>query len=203
MVHLLLTLQLVVKNAQMSLAKWFFALFPKIKKSAKLASHSGSELLPESSPSTPAAQLEDSAEWVQLRERHAGKTDYWNRRTNSTVWQVPAGVEAVWYGLRDEKGVLYFWHRDTHVSTYDLPPLPPGRGAAPPAQGGFQILGAVPSLLCRDLLHREQWSLVLPSTDHTARVGSDHFGAAHTGFFGVRALPCGLDYDQFPLCLLC
>ena len=31
-VHLLLTLQLVMKNAQMSLAKGFFALFPKIKK---------------------------------------------------------------------------------------------------------------------------------------------------------------------------
>ena len=74
LVHLLLTLQLVLKNALMILAKGFFALFPKIKKSAKLASHSGSALLPESSPSTPAAQLEVSVEWVRLRERHAGKT---------------------------------------------------------------------------------------------------------------------------------
>ena len=32
MVHLLLTLQLVMKSAQMSLAKWFFALFTNIKK---------------------------------------------------------------------------------------------------------------------------------------------------------------------------
>ena len=32
LVHLLLTLQLVMKNAQMSLAKGFFALFPKLKK---------------------------------------------------------------------------------------------------------------------------------------------------------------------------
>ena len=32
MVHLLLTLQLVMKNAQMSLAKGFFALFPHLKK---------------------------------------------------------------------------------------------------------------------------------------------------------------------------
>ena len=37
------------------------------------------------SPSTPAAQLEvaplpDSVEWVRLRERHAGKTYFWNRR---------------------------------------------------------------------------------------------------------------------------
>ena len=37
------------------------------------------------------------------------------------------------------------------------------------------------SLLCQDLLHREQRSLGLPSTWHTARVGSDQFGAAHSG----------------------
>ena len=51
-----------------------FRTFPQNKKSAKLASHSGSALLPKSSPSTPAAQLEVSVEWVRLRERHAGKT---------------------------------------------------------------------------------------------------------------------------------
>ena len=124
-VHLLLTLQLVLKNALMSLVKVFFALFPKIKKSAKLASHSGSALLPESSPTTPAAQLEVSVEWVQLRERKAGKSFYWNRRTRATVWKAPAGVEVVWIGERTEEGVHY-WHRDTRVSTYDLPPLPPG-----------------------------------------------------------------------------
>ena len=43
---------------QMGLVKGFFALFPKFQKSATLASHSGSALLPESSPSTPAAQLD-------------------------------------------------------------------------------------------------------------------------------------------------
>ena len=74
---------------------------------------------------------------------------------------------------------------------------------APPAQGGIQILGAVPSLLCRDVLHREQWSLVLPPTWHTAHVGSDPSSTAHTGIMGVRALPCGLDYDFFPLRLFC
>ena len=36
----------------------FFALFSQIKKSAKLGSHSGSELLSESSPSTPAAHVD-------------------------------------------------------------------------------------------------------------------------------------------------
>ena len=125
-VHLLLTLQLVLNNALMSLVKGFFRTFPQNKKSAKVASHSGSELLSESSPSTPAAQQEGSVEWVRLRERHAGKTYFWNRPTNSTVWQAPAGVEVVWYGERDEEGGIWYWHRDTRVSTFDLPPLPPG-----------------------------------------------------------------------------
>ena len=39
-----------------------FRTFPQNKKSAKLGSHSGSELLPESSPSTPAAQLKEEME---------------------------------------------------------------------------------------------------------------------------------------------
>ena len=59
-----------------------FRTFPKNKKSAHLGSHSGSELLPESSPSTPAAQREEEvevllavpiqlrtpAQWARLRE---------------------------------------------------------------------------------------------------------------------------------------
>ena len=105
--------------------KGVFHTFPQNKKSAKGASHSGSELLPESSPSTPAAQLEGSVEWVRLRERHAGKTYFWNRRTNSTVWRAPAGVEVVWYGEKDEEGGVWYWHRDTRATTFELPPLPP------------------------------------------------------------------------------
>ena len=61
----------------------------------------------------------------------------------------------------------------------------------------------MPSLLCRDFLHREHWSPVLLSTWHTARVTRDPDGTAHTGVMGVRALPCGLDYGQFPLRLFC
>ena len=102
-----------------------FRTFPQIKKSAKLASHSGSELPPHPSSSTAAAQLEGSVEWVRLREKHAGKTYFWNRRTNSTVWKPPPGVSVVWYGEKDEKGGVWFWHKDTRVSTFDLPPLPP------------------------------------------------------------------------------
>ena len=74
-----------------------------------LASHSSPRVPASASPSTPAAQLEvaplpDSIEWVQLREHYAGKTYYWNRRTDSTVWQAPAGVEVVWIGERNEEG---------------------------------------------------------------------------------------------------
>ena len=66
------------------------------------------------SPSTPVAQLEvaplpDSFEWVQLRDGNAGKTYYWNRRTNNTVWQAPAGVEVVWIGERNEEGGVWYW----------------------------------------------------------------------------------------------
>ena len=102
-----------------------FRTFPQIKISAKVASHSGSELLPESSPSTPAAQLEGSVEWVQLRDGNSGKTYYWNRRTFSTVWKPPPGVKVVWVGERNEEGGVWCWHRDTRVSTFDLPPVPP------------------------------------------------------------------------------
>ena len=123
----------------------------------------------------------------------------WNRRTRSTVWQAPAGVEVVWIGERNEEGGVRYWHRDTRVSTYDLPPLPPGRGAVPPAQGGIQILGAVPSLLCRDLLHRVQGSF------HVAHCSCWKRSLWYSSYrlMGVRALPCGLDYDQFPLRLSC
>ena len=44
------------------LGKGVFRTFPQNKKSAELGSHSGSELLPESSPSTPAAQLKEEME---------------------------------------------------------------------------------------------------------------------------------------------
>ena len=105
--------------------KGVFRTFPQNKKSAKVTSHSGSELPPHPSSSTAVAQLEGSVEWVRLREKHAGKTYFWNRRTNSTVWRAPAGVEVVWYGEKDEGGGVWFWHKDTRVSTFELPPLPP------------------------------------------------------------------------------
>ena len=111
--------------------KGVFRTFPQNKKSAKLASHSSPRVPAKVSPSTPAAQLEvapmlDSIEWVQLREHHAGKSFYWNRRTRASAWQPPPGVRVVWVGERNEEGGVYYWHRDTRVSTFILPPLPHG-----------------------------------------------------------------------------
>ena len=57
----------------MSLVKGFFRTFPQIKKSAKVTSHPGSELPPHSSSWTAAAQLEDSVEWVRLKDDNSGK----------------------------------------------------------------------------------------------------------------------------------
>ena len=103
-----------------------FRTFPQNKKSAKVTSHPGSELPPHPSSSTPAPQLEVSVEWVRLKDDKSGKPYYWNRRTFSTVWKPPPGVKVVWNSARNEEGDRYFWHSDTRVSTFDLPPLPPG-----------------------------------------------------------------------------
>ena len=102
-----------------------FRTFPQNKKSAKVTSHSGSELPPHPSSSTAAAQLEDSVEWVRLKDDKSGKPYYWNRRSFSTVWQPPPGVKVVWNASKNEEGARYFWHTETRVSSYDLPPLPP------------------------------------------------------------------------------
>ena len=52
---LLRTIQLVIKKLWMRLDMWFFALFPKTKKSATQPPHWGSALPPHLSPWTPAA----------------------------------------------------------------------------------------------------------------------------------------------------
>ena len=57
---LLRTFQLVFLKLWMSLVKGFFALFPKIKKSAKLGPHSSPRVPTSASSPTLAAQLEDA-----------------------------------------------------------------------------------------------------------------------------------------------
>ena len=66
----------------------FFRTFPQLKKSAKLGSHSGSELLPESSPSTPAAHV-DALSGVELLAKFQQLSNQVENteRTFSSNWQ--------------------------------------------------------------------------------------------------------------------
>ena len=84
----LLHLQLVFVVSQMSLEKGFFRTFPRMKKSAKIGPRSGSELLPESSPSTPAAHV-DALSGVELLAKFQQLSDQVEatERTYSSNWQ--------------------------------------------------------------------------------------------------------------------
>ena len=95
--------------------KGVFRTFPKNKKSAKLASHSSQRVPAGASPSTPAAQLEDSVELVLLKDGNSGKPYYWNRRTRASAWKPPPDVKVVWFGERNEEGLVWYWH-GTRVS---------------------------------------------------------------------------------------
>ena len=35
-------------------------------------------------------------------------------------------IMVVWVGAQNAEGEVHFWHKDTRVSQFDLPPLPPG-----------------------------------------------------------------------------
>ena len=108
---LLLTLQLVLKNALMSLVKGFFALFTKIlKKVRSWLRTRGRHCSP--SRAHPRRLLSwrtrvecrDSVEWVVAqRNDNSGKPYCWNRRTLSAVWKPPPGVKVVWVGERNEE----------------------------------------------------------------------------------------------------
>ena len=91
----------------MSLVKGFFALFPKIKKSAKVTSHPGSELPPHPSSWTAAAQLEDSVEWVRLKDDNSGKpntgTDALGRLPGSH--RLASGLCGLAKGMRREGSI--------------------------------------------------------------------------------------------------
>ena len=65
------------------------------------------------------------AGWIQFRNP-TGKTQFWNRRTHSTSSNPPPGTKVVWVGERTEEGGVWYWHRVSRVSRFDLPPLPPG-----------------------------------------------------------------------------
>ena len=69
--------------------------------------------------------LPDSAEWVLFRATATCKPYNWNRRTNATAWKPPPVINVVWVCERTEGGGVWYWHKGTRASTYDLPPLPP------------------------------------------------------------------------------
>ena len=73
----------------------------------------------------PAGEPVDNVERVELYDNVKSKTYYWNRRSNETLWQPPVGIEVDWMGKQEEGGGVWYWHRRTRVSTFDLPPLPP------------------------------------------------------------------------------
>ena len=66
-----------------------------------------------------------STEWVLVRPPDIGKSYCWNRRTNSTTWVAPAGVEVVWVVGKSERGNVWCWNQVTGLTAHKLPPLPP------------------------------------------------------------------------------
>ena len=70
--------------------------------------------------------LPESVEWVQLRDEATSRPYFWNRRTRETKWKPPPGIRVVWVGVTTEGGGIWYWHKGTRASTYELPPLPPG-----------------------------------------------------------------------------
>ena len=69
----------------------FFRTFPQNEKSAKLGSHSGSELLPESSPSTPAAHVDTWVDgddvWIRI---DSVRGPFWKKLLSDHVqWHPP------------------------------------------------------------------------------------------------------------------
>ena len=72
-----------------------------------------------------AQLVPESVDWLQLCNP-TGKTNYWNCRSGKTAWNPPEGLEVVWVGVRDGEGEVYYWHKVSRASTYNLPPFPPG-----------------------------------------------------------------------------
>ena len=90
---------------------------------AQLGEHvSSSTLSAHQRPHAGDASHPNSPEWVQFIDM--GGLYFWNRRTRETARQPPAGVKVVSVGTMDEEGDYFYWHKETRVSTYVLPPLP-------------------------------------------------------------------------------
>ena len=95
--------------------------------SAKLGGHVSSSTLSAHQMARAGEPVDSvgSDEWVLMRSSDIGKSYFWNRRTRATKWKPPPGIRVVWVGERTEWGGIWYWHKGTRASTYDLPPLPP------------------------------------------------------------------------------
>ena len=104
-----------------------FRTFPQVKKVRRLLRTRGRNCSPSRahprgllSWRTPlsgcGSGIDDAGKSLLLEQTHF----------RATVWKPPPGVKLVWIGERNEEGLVWYWHRDTRLSTYDLPPLPPG-----------------------------------------------------------------------------
>ena len=92
----------------------------------KVGAPSRSELAAHSSSSTPgacdvvssleepvqeeeehqSAHVPDSTAWVELCDA-TGRTYFWSRCSQATVWKSPPGVQVVWVGERTEEGGIW------------------------------------------------------------------------------------------------
>ncbi|CAK0888327.1 unnamed protein product [Prorocentrum cordatum] len=61
-------------------------------------------------------------DWVEIPDENVqGRTYFWHRWENRTMWQLPDCTQALWSGHRDSCGRLYYWSRSTQESVWNLP----------------------------------------------------------------------------------
>ena len=88
-----------VPKLWMSLVKGFFALIPKIEKSAKSGSHSRQRVPASFSPSTPAPQQRVRLkEWVMFMNEHG--LYYWNMDIGEKRWQLESSLVVARWPVR-------------------------------------------------------------------------------------------------------
>ena len=54
--------------------------------------------------------------WVRMHDGDTDQSFFWNRRTNSTAWHAPAGVEVVWVGEMSARGSVWYWNQVTGLT---------------------------------------------------------------------------------------
>ena len=102
--------------------------FPRVFRPRQRSAAAGAEQLADivsHGPDHVDEHLPESAEWVQLRDEATSRPYFWNRRTRETKWKPPPGIRVVWVGEKGSGEEVWYWHKGTRASTYELPLLPP------------------------------------------------------------------------------